>query len=993
VTRVGAGWLLGLLAATSACRTDVDPCALEPNEVFFEDRDRDGAGDAASRRITCRSELPEGWVDDPSDCDDLRPSVSPTSSELCDGLDNDCDGQVDDGFPFRDWFLDVDQDGWGALDARVRACSAPPDAVEDPGDCDDADATRHPGAPEVCDTSDNDCDGVIDDLDPDLVLSTATAWHLDLDGDGYGADDEVVLACEAPLYSVQDASDCDDAVFAVNPLGLERCDGIDNDCDGLTDDSDPGIDANTQTLWFADVDGDGLGDPTTGFVTCTIPWYHAQNGADCDDGDARVGDAFTTTWLEDLDGDGVGAGTPGAPGCTPPGPTYVVSLAVGPDCDDGDVLRSPLVLERCNSVDDDCDGLVDDLDPSLDLATAPSWFPDLDGDGHGGPATPSCLPPASTAPAGGDCDDADATVSPAASEVCNGGVDDDCNGFADDADPFADRSGGTLFYADGDGDGFGRPGSGERACALPDGRVDNASDCDDTWVELGPPAAWWRDQDGDGFGTGTPSGPTCAPADPGQALVAAGEDCDDEDPGVNAHQLEQCDDGVDQDCDGEDAHCPRPTCLAWLQDGLSHGDGVYTIDPSGADPVEVWCDMTADGGGWTLVSSSNDPVDDQATGWSPELTSLMPEMITSARSGPARPKFRPCGLRPPNATVGRSLSGPSPQFCSRSGTRAAVGRAPDGRPRRCAGSSVPGARCRYRPGEVAAPRGRRAAPGAARRTARAGRRRCGARPAQWTRRARRSWRRGFARRRTMQAPGPLCRSRLPRVDLERSMHAATICQRTRCLAVSPRRPVSATHGRSVGSSSSFTRRRTRLRRARTAVADRPVRRAISGPVRPSASASSRIARSRGATSSSASPSARAMWARSASASGPSSGDTTSTSTACRAGSFFRPRRIRPQARATIWTTQPSSGPSPRKSGRCTVAETRASCTASRASSSVRQYRRPTESRRSPWHRVKRSRDARSPLRARAASSWGSHTIADMHLPNPVTLCRVDGSSG
>ena len=119
------------------------------------------------------------------DCDDGDATVYPGATEVCDGVDNDCDPTTDDT-------QDLDADGFSAV------CD---------DDCDDTDSTVYPGAPELCDGLDTDCDGSI------------AAYETDADGDGY-------MLCD---------SDCDDGDATAYPGAYEFCDGVDNDCDGVAD--------------------------------------------------------------------------------------------------------------------------------------------------------------------------------------------------------------------------------------------------------------------------------------------------------------------------------------------------------------------------------------------------------------------------------------------------------------------------------------------------------------------------------------------------------------------------------------------------------------------------------------------------------------------------------------------------------------------------------------------------------------------------------------
>lgn len=167
----------------------------------------------------------------PSDCDDANPLVAPTGAEGCDGLDNDCDGAVDEGAPAgsdRAW-LDGDGDGFGDPFTAVESCLAPEGYVKNADDCDDGDMAISPDGQEICDDQDNDCDGDIDEADAQGALT----WYADRDDDGYGDLAVPAQACAQPSGYVADSTDCDDADGEIRPDVAEVCnDGIDNNCDG-----------------------------------------------------------------------------------------------------------------------------------------------------------------------------------------------------------------------------------------------------------------------------------------------------------------------------------------------------------------------------------------------------------------------------------------------------------------------------------------------------------------------------------------------------------------------------------------------------------------------------------------------------------------------------------------------------------------------------------------------------------------------------------------
>ncbi|MDP2311165.1 MAG: MopE-related protein [Pseudomonadota bacterium] len=164
-----------------------------------------------------------------ADCDDTNSAIGPAVVEVCDGIDNDCDGTIDDGVTST-WYADTDADTYGSATASLSACSAPAGYVANATDCNDAASTIYPGRTEVCDDVDQDCDGV-----PDDGLATSS-WYADADRDAYGDADTEVEDCAAPSGYVALIDDCDDTDAAVNPGAAEvGWDALDNDCDGIQD--------------------------------------------------------------------------------------------------------------------------------------------------------------------------------------------------------------------------------------------------------------------------------------------------------------------------------------------------------------------------------------------------------------------------------------------------------------------------------------------------------------------------------------------------------------------------------------------------------------------------------------------------------------------------------------------------------------------------------------------------------------------------------------
>ena len=408
-----------------------------------DDFDADGDGFASDAHVDRA-----GAVGD--DCDDAEAAVNPAVElELCNDVDDDCDGLIDgeddnvDPAGARVWYADADADGYGDAGDFELSCSSLDGYVEDEdSDCDDSDAGVHPGAQEICSGVDEDCDGLTDDADDsvDATQGGVEAWA-DADGDGYGDPFVGGWACEAPAGSVDNTLDCDDTDAGISPDADEICDGADNDCNGLVDDDDPDIDLSTTTTYYSDLDGDGYGDATTGVESCRPPSDTVTDASDCDDDDSAVNPGATELIGDGLDSDCDGTETCYADadddGYRPDTATTVASAdgdcddsgeALGSDpwadCDDTDPALNPGAAEVVgDGVDSDCDG-------------GETCYVDADGDGY---AEAAGLTVASAdgdcADAGEalasapqtDCDDAEPAVNPGEPEVCNDGLDNDCD--------------------------------------------------------------------------------------------------------------------------------------------------------------------------------------------------------------------------------------------------------------------------------------------------------------------------------------------------------------------------------------------------------------------------------------------------------------------------------------------------------------------------------------------------------------------------------------
>jgi hypothetical protein len=208
---------------------DADTIAISTSCItttWYQDTDGDGFGNSLAS--TEAATQPAGYVANDTDCDDNVAAIYPGATEICDGLDNDCDGQTDEGV-LTTFYRDQDNDGFGNPTVTTQACTAPEGYVSNNTDCDDERASVYPGATEICDGLDNDCDGLTDE-------GVLTTFYRDQDNDGFGNPTITTQACSAPSGYVSDNTDCDDSRSSAYPGATEICgNGIDDNCNGITD--------------------------------------------------------------------------------------------------------------------------------------------------------------------------------------------------------------------------------------------------------------------------------------------------------------------------------------------------------------------------------------------------------------------------------------------------------------------------------------------------------------------------------------------------------------------------------------------------------------------------------------------------------------------------------------------------------------------------------------------------------------------------------------
>ncbi|MDP2310783.1 MAG: MopE-related protein [Pseudomonadota bacterium] len=522
---------------------------------------RDEHGTPGADNYACQSlpDLDADGFDGTEDCDDHDSAIFPGADDACDGVDNNCNGIIDDSSSGTPYYADTDADGYGDPAGMIFACAQPIGYVVDDTDCDDDAASNSPAGVETCDGVDNNCDGAVDEGE----LSGDALFYADLDADGFGDATNTTTSCTAPIGYTADTTDCDDSDASAYPAAVEADDLVDDDCDGFVDEdfvavgdvvvseihrqarfgaaavvndgswvevfnaSARSVDLSNWTIArgtsssgnqvtidptaapilapggyavFCDTDnyeastaayplmcdyvwGDETqpssyrgtyhdntffirrdadtfaiyanGTRTTGTQLDSVTWtYDATNGywprnagysitvdplhVNATDNDAigswcstssgltgavSVNDAWR--WYDTPSTTNDEFGTPGAANydCPADNDTDADGVTAATDCNDTDATVYPGAVETCNSVDDDCDTVVDNG------VTPGTWYADADGDSFGDTATSTsaCTAPTGYVADATDCDDAEALAFPGNTEVCNDGVDNDCD--------------------------------------------------------------------------------------------------------------------------------------------------------------------------------------------------------------------------------------------------------------------------------------------------------------------------------------------------------------------------------------------------------------------------------------------------------------------------------------------------------------------------------------------------------------------------------------
>jgi hypothetical protein len=591
VIQTGCVQPTGFVSNSTDCNDN--NAAVNAVTTWYQDSDGDGYGNLAVTLQNCGQ--PVGYVVNSTDCNDAAAAVNPGAVEVYNGIDDNCNNTVDEGFTPVNYYLDNDGDGVGGSTFVVNVTSPGPNYTLTTGDCNDNNPNIFPGNTEICDNLDNDCDLLVDEG------LTFVSYYQDLDGDSYGNASVTLSTCTPPIGYVLNSTDCQDNAATINPAAFDiPGNGIDEDCSGL---DAPIVAAQLGLYEFTQASAcPVLANTVTAQPTNASFSIYTNQGGTC----TAAANVFNNnTWstgsavnLNNYNQFSVQADSCFGLSLTKLTFTHKVS----------NVNTIPVWHLRSNVDNYAADIASDSITTNIILfdtvllgpafsnlnqvtfrfyitgisTTGATWrndnvglwgfintlqaqtfYQDFDGDGFGNAnnTISSCTLPLGYTSNSTDCNDNDSLINPL-----------------------------TIWFVDADLDGFGNPNNSVTSCIQPPGTSINGLDCDDSNAQLNLVVMYYVDADTDGFGDDATGVEQCAqPAN----TVTIGGDCDDADSTVYPGAMELCD-GIDNNCNTSiDEGLPITTYYEDL-DGDSFGSSVAIIT----------CEIL--GNGFVLISGDCD---------------------------------------------------------------------------------------------------------------------------------------------------------------------------------------------------------------------------------------------------------------------------------------------------------------------------------------------------------------------------------------------------
>jgi len=344
----------------SAIATVSDGSCILPL-TYYADSDSDTFGNLNVPLSSCS--VPAGYVLNTTDCNDSNANVNPNAAEVCNNLDDDCDGLVNEGVNFATYFADNDGDGFGNPNNSQSACLPPLGFVLNNTDCNDSNSLIKPGGSELCNSIDDNCNGQVNE---GLVFAN---YYIDTDLDGFGAG-PATSSC-TPIFGnyVTNNLDCNNTNASIRPNATEICNGIDENCNNLIDDGLPFVN------YYIDNDGDGFGAGAATNSCSNLGAGYVTNNTDCNNTNVAIRPTATelcnsiddncNTLIDDgllfsnyyLDADNDGFYISFVNACSSPNLNYTTVPGILGDCNDNNFNINGAAAEICgNGIDENCNG-------------------------------------------------------------------------------------------------------------------------------------------------------------------------------------------------------------------------------------------------------------------------------------------------------------------------------------------------------------------------------------------------------------------------------------------------------------------------------------------------------------------------------------------------------------------------------------------------------------------------------------------------------------